>query len=105
MARLAVSAASCTLTAGLKPPLGIFITRASASVVLTRGCRFRICWPGLLHHHRYLTTFRPPQPHRCLGFLCLCMAHVFLIACIDLENLLHIPESIEKVTGSRMTVL
>ena len=45
MARLAVSAANCTFTAGLKPPLGIFITRASASVVLTRGCRARICSP------------------------------------------------------------
>ena len=34
---ITVSAANCTLTAGLKPPLGIFITRACGSVVLTRG--------------------------------------------------------------------
>jgi hypothetical protein len=33
-ARLSVSTASCTFTAGRKPPSGIFITRASASVVL-----------------------------------------------------------------------
>ena len=47
MARLSVSVANCTFTAGLKPPLGIFITRASASVVLTRGCRARICCAAL----------------------------------------------------------
>src|SRR5260370_1411513 len=35
MARLAVSVANCTLTAGLNPPLGIFIRRVSASVVPT----------------------------------------------------------------------
>src|ERR1017187_7207304 len=40
MARLSVSVASCTLQAGLKPPLGIFITRASASLLLTRGSLF-----------------------------------------------------------------
>jgi hypothetical protein len=37
MARLLVSVASCTFPAGLKPRLGIFMRRASGSVVLPRG--------------------------------------------------------------------
>src|SRR5260370_1283151 len=47
MARLAVSVANCTLTAGLNPPLGIFIFRVSASVVLTRSSLSRIFCPHL----------------------------------------------------------
>jgi hypothetical protein len=45
MARLSASTASCTFTAGLKPPFGIFITRAASSVVLARGSlsRFSFC--------------------------------------------------------------
>ena len=47
MARLSVSVANCTFTAGLNPPLAIFITRASGSVVLTRSSLFRILSPHL----------------------------------------------------------
>jgi len=54
-----VSVANCTLTAGLKPPLGIFITRACGSVVLTRGWRRRICSP------------RSPLPARRAASACL----------------------------------
>src|SRR6266536_2207767 len=45
MARLSVSVANCTLHAGLNPPFGIFIRRASASLVLTRNSVSRICCP------------------------------------------------------------
>jgi hypothetical protein len=36
-----------------------------------------------------------------MGLLTTEFAHVLLINCIHLENLLHIPESIEKVTASQ----
>ena len=43
--RLCVSVANCRLIAGLNPPSPSSSPRASASVVLTRSCRSRICCP------------------------------------------------------------
>ena len=56
---------------------------------------------GTLDHHRYLTTLWAPQTYRCLEPVRFHFAHVLLINCIDLENLLQVPERIEKVTGSQ----
>ena len=55
MARLSVSVANCTFTAGLNPPFAIFITRACGSVVLTLSSLFR--------------TLSPYLPYRSLGCL------------------------------------